>query len=100
MNQVESYRHQFLQPTEQADGPTFEDVRDQVHAVVLSLFPVISGDKLKRSLNELARIQREDLPRMRAQDARELVKVFGLKQAVRVFELVMQVMEHRKERFG
>lgn len=100
MNQVESYRHQFLKPTEQADGPTFDDVRDRVHAVVLSLFPVISGDKLKRSLNELARIEREDLPRMRAQDARELVKVFGLKQAVRILELVIQVMEHRKESRG
>ena len=98
--QVESCQKQYLQPLEVGEGLTFEDVRDQVQELLLSLFPVINDIKLQRCVDELGRLEREEMPRLRAREPRELAKVCGMNGSVRVLGLVLQVMLHRKESRG
>lgn len=98
--QVEECRREYFAPREVKDGLPFDDVRDQLQDIALSLFPVTGEKKLQAGLDRLERIAREDVPRLQAADARELARLAGLRGTVRVMPLVLSVLLHRRESRG
>ena len=98
--QVAGFRARHEAPLKIKGGLTFEQVRDKLTALQISLTPTYNQKNITAALDNLQQITAEDLPRLQADSARELARIASLKPAVPIVELVLAVMEHRTESRG
>ena len=98
--QVAAFTARHRAPLKVDGGLRFEQVRDKLTALQITLTPTYNQDNIVAAISALRQICEEDLPRLTADTPRDLAKVASLKPAVPVMELVLAVMEHRKESRG
>ena len=99
-SQVAGFQARHEAPLRIDKGLSFEQVRDKLTAVQISLTPTYNRDKIVAAMGKLQQIIEEDLPRLQADSPRELARIASLKPSVPIMELVLAVMEHRKESRG
>jgi succinate dehydrogenase / fumarate reductase, flavoprotein subunit len=97
--QIESLKETLFAPLQREKGISSDGIYDSVNRVVsrwdASLFK--SEKRIKKALAEIRRIAGEDLPRVKARDAHELVKAAEAKNFVLVMELYNMAALERKE---
>jgi succinate dehydrogenase/fumarate reductase flavoprotein subunit len=98
--QVAEHEQRYFSCQQVEGGLPWQAIRDKLTDIRLSLVPTMNASNLRSAVEEVHRIGEEDLPRMSADDARELVKVNALKSSVPIMGLVLQIMEHRTESRG
>jgi succinate dehydrogenase/fumarate reductase flavoprotein subunit len=98
--QVAFFQARHEAPLKVENGLTFEQVRDKLTSVQISLTPTYNRDKIAAALATLQQIGAEDAPRLQARSFHDLSKIASLKPALPILELVLTVMEHRKESRG
>ena len=83
------------------DGISFEEVRDAVERLYgKEIMHVSRGDRLERALEVAGSVKHNLAPKLRASDARQLVKVHSMKNFVEILEVLLMVLSHRTESRG
>ncbi len=99
-NQVADFQARHEAPLKVKEGLSFEQVREKLTELQISLTPAYNRQKIAAGIAKLQQIAEEDLPRLQAGSARELAKIASLKPSVPITELVLAVMGHRTESRG
>ncbi len=95
--QVEELRRQLLLPLMGEGALDYQEVHDPLAEVLVGLGTVLNEGKLETARRALREIGQRDVPRLRARDPHDLAKVLGLRNVVQVGEVVLSILQHRKE---
>ncbi|MBM2832513.1 MAG: fumarate reductase, partial [Dehalococcoidia bacterium] len=98
-SQLESLRDEIVSPLERREGPTPAEAYMALNKVMVPVqFSFFKReDRMKFTLAEIKRVQREVVPRVRAADVHELVKANEVKNYALVAEAVYRCALERQE---
>jgi succinate dehydrogenase / fumarate reductase flavoprotein subunit len=98
-SQVKLLREKAFQPLGKTEGRRAEDIYTAINKVTLpaelSFFK--HERRIRSTLTEVRRVQKEELPRLRADDVHELVKTNEAKNFAEIVEIAYQCALKRKE---
>jgi len=97
IEQVEGLRADILAPLRIEDGVEFSQVQGDVAEIIKENIGVFQHEeRLKRATGELTKVE-EGMPRVRARDCHELIKVLSIRNYVKVLELAVNAARRRTE---
>ena len=98
--QVARLRAEIARPREVPPGVAYAEPHGRFERLLLGLGHVLTDERLAGAQAELAAIQTELLPRLRAEDPHGLAKVHGLRNFGDALGVAFAVMRHRTESRG
>lgn len=97
MQQVERLSADILAPLRIEDGVEFSQVQEGVAEILKkNIGPFLHEERLRMATDKLAEVE-EGMPRVRARDCHELVKVLSIRNYAKVLELAVRAARRRTE---
>lgn len=98
--QVRGLLDELLAPTRREGGLQYEEVHDEIEAVMLDLGHVMTDESLTTAIRRIGQIRRERIPLLTARDWHAFAKIPGLRNFSEGLEVAYRVMRHRTESRG
>jgi succinate dehydrogenase/fumarate reductase flavoprotein subunit len=96
--QIEQAVEAIRKPLERKDGLSYESVHRRLGELLMEKVGlVLNAERLERALQDLLDIRENEVTRLRARDAHELAKVWGLMHYTQVLEATLRAYLYRTE---